>query len=195
VTAKAVLGTPVDSNGRRLISGMVMTNNGTLARLEFLFNAYNFLTPSGASIFSYSDPSIGGDGKVRMKDIVVDSIEIGSRFSLNGGQVTTASSAVTGVGTTFLKILQTSVTLTKPGLIYAICTVAQSFPSGDNTWNMRLRINYQEVFPGGGMKTQDVVCLSGALALPAGTYDVDIIWAAPNSVSCSARTLYTQVNY
>ncbi|MEA3390016.1 MAG: hypothetical protein U9R64_12200 [Pseudomonadota bacterium] len=72
VTAKAVLGITVDSGGRKLVSGMVLTNDGTLARLELLFNAYNFLTPSGASIFNYSDPSVGGDGRLYMGNVVVD---------------------------------------------------------------------------------------------------------------------------
>ncbi|MEA3389646.1 MAG: hypothetical protein U9R64_10310 [Pseudomonadota bacterium] len=78
VTAKAVLGITVDSGGRKLVSGMVMTNDGTLARLELLFNAYDFLAPSGASIFNYSDPSIGGDGRVYMQDVYVEKLKVGA---------------------------------------------------------------------------------------------------------------------
>lgn len=72
VTAKAVLGLNVD--GR--VAGVVATNTGTLSRMEMLFDAYNFLTPSGTSIFSYTPISAGGDGKVYLPDVVVRSIAV-----------------------------------------------------------------------------------------------------------------------
>lgn len=51
VTAKAVLALNVDANGRKLVSGIVATNDGTRSTLDMMFSAYNFLGPDGTSLF------------------------------------------------------------------------------------------------------------------------------------------------
>lgn len=70
VTAKAVLA--LDVAGR--VAGMVLTSTGFVSAIEMLFGSYNFLTPSGTNIFSYSDPAQGGDGKLYLPDVVVRTI-------------------------------------------------------------------------------------------------------------------------
>ena len=72
VTAKAVFALNV--NGQ--VSGIVQTSTGAVSTIDLLFSAYNFRTPSGSSIFSYSDPANGGDGKVYLPDVVVRSIAV-----------------------------------------------------------------------------------------------------------------------
>lgn len=72
VTAKAVFALNV--NGQ--VSGIVQTSTGAVSTIELLFTSYNFLTPSGTSIFDYSDPAAGGDGKLYLPDVVVRSIAI-----------------------------------------------------------------------------------------------------------------------
>ena len=64
----------LDVAGR--VVGVVTTNNGQVGKIEMVFDAYSFLTPAGNEIFSYSDPAIGGDGRVYLQDVVIRELDV-----------------------------------------------------------------------------------------------------------------------
>lgn len=184
VTAKSVLQINVDGH----ITGMVNTNDGTTGDLTFVMDTFKFVDPNGGAPivpFSYAD------GVIRMTDVEVNSIKVGSGGTVGAPSTVSATSSVSGAGiTNYLTILSQTVTLASAGTIFANASVAQSFPDGDETWNTRLRINGQVVYATGGEKTLDSVPMSGALPLPAGSYAVEILFAAHSSVSAHSRTLF-----
>nr|MBA4770198.1 hypothetical protein [Sphingobium sp.] len=180
------------SNAAGHIVGNYSVNDGTVGKATYIWDAVEWLRPDGTFIFGYDET----EDVLVIPRARVDTIEIGSRYTLNGGEGVTASSTITGTGVSnYQTILSMPVTLAKPGWVRASVSVAQSFPSGDDTWNMHLRIDGAVVFPGGGQKTQDVVTMVGWRPMPAGTYTVDVLWAAPSAVSLSYRTLEVQVSY
>lgn len=176
------------------MTGLLSMNDGQLTDLTVLTDVFRLITRVNDQ--EHEVILVEGD-QIYLNGVVhARRLEIGTQYSTNGGQAQAASSTVTGIGASnYTTIISDTITLTKPGMVLAAVTLAQSFPSGDNDWNLRLRINGQVVFPGGGQKTQDNVHLQGTLYLPKGTYTVDAIWAAPSAVSCSARTLFSQVLY
>lgn len=174
------------------ITGFRSLNTGDVSDLAVMTDILRLITQVDGQ--DYEVILVEGD-QIYLNGVVhARRLELGTGYSTNGGQVQTASSTIIGTGASnYTTIISDTVILPKAGTVLASVTLAQSFPSGDDTWNLRLRINGSIVFPGGGQKTQDNVHLEGALYLPAGTYTVDAMWAAPSAVSCSARTLVTQV--
>ena len=176
----------VDANDN--MASIVTSAGEEISRIGLIAGRTTIAKPDGTLLATFG---VVGD-LVYIPNLLVDTIKVGSRGTTNGGQVVTSSSVISGTGTSnFITIISDYVTLDDAGRISATATFAQSFPSGDDTWNVRLRIDGVEVFPAGGQKTQDVVTVSGALDRPAGTYAVDVRWAAPSGVSNHAKTLET----
>src|SRR5579859_306766 len=180
VAARAILS--LNANGR--VAGIVATNNGETSTLEMVFGAYNLLGPDGTSLF------FATGNTVHMPNVVVETIKVGSGGTSSAPTFTSAGSSIGGQGSgTYFDLITMNVTLDEPGTILADFFAAQSFPSGDKTWNARLLIDGVTVFACGGEKTADSISLGGALARSAGTYVVKIQYAADNTVSVGNRIL------
>lgn len=189
VTAKSVLQTNVDGH----VTGTVNTNDGTVGEFAIVADVLRLIDPNDGTPIQ---PFIYADGVIRMTNVEVDTLKVGTSGTVGNPTTNSATSPVSGTGTSnWHTILSQSITLAGPGTIFAQASIAQGFPDGDKTWNLRLRINGQVVFPAGGMKTDDAVPLSGSLALPAGTYTVDVIFAAETTVTANARTLFSMTIY
>ncbi|MEV4934915.1 hypothetical protein [Sphingobium sp. LSP13-1-1.1] len=189
VTAKAVHQINVDGH----ITGVVNTNDGTVGDYAIVTDVFRLIDPNeGTSItpFAYAD------GVIKMTNVEVDTLKVGTGGTVGAPSISSATLAVAGTGTSnWLTILSQSITLASPGTIFANVSVALGFPDGDKTWNTKLRINGQQVFHIGGMKTADSVPMMGALQLAAGTYTVDVIFAAETSVTANSRTLFSMTIY
>ena len=78
------------------------------------------------------------------------------------------------------------------GILYALATLAQTFPSGNRKWNLQLRINGLVVASVGGAAANDSPSISYAQAVPAITNHVEVLWSGEDtSVGLAACTLFT----
>lgn len=93
------------------------------------------------------------------------------------------------------EVARTSITMNSSGVVYAHLSMAQGFPKGDKSWEVRLYINGVEVFSAGGAKTADSVSLSGAIhvaVLEGGTRTVDVVvrHSGSDQMLVAHRTLF-----
>ncbi|MEV5030983.1 hypothetical protein MRBLMC3_000137 [Sphingobium sp. LMC3-1-1.1] len=185
VTAKSVLQTNVDGH----ITGTVNTNDGTVGEFAIVADVLRLIDPNDGTPIQ---PFIYADGVIKMTNVEVDTLKVGTGGTVGAPSFSSATSAVAGTGTSnWHTILSQSITLASAGSIFAQTSVGQGFPDGDKTWNLRLRINGQNVFAIGGEKTADSVSMSGGASLAAGTYSVEVQFAAETSVTANSRTLFS----
>lgn len=91
-------------------------------------------------------------------------------------------------------IISTSIWMDTSGWVYSNVTIAQSFPSGDRSWECALYIDDVGVFSAGGAKTADSVSLAGAVYVnvPAGgrRIHVTVLHSGASTMQVGGRTMF-----
>lgn len=187
------------------IIGFELNNGGGTGQAIFNVDDFIIANATGSTV-----PFKIVGGVTYIKSAVIEDLSIGT-LKIAGDAVTTmklASNAaakpstissgvsITGAGVgVYLSSLGLYVVLDRDATIFATVTAAQSFPSGDRSYDNQLIIDGANVFNVGGAKTTDSVTLSGSRNLPAGTYLVEHKWAAHSTVSLQGRTMFVCVIY
>lgn len=130
-------------------------------------------------------------------NLLVDNLKIGTAYTSDIPVFSTRTDTVTGSGASNFSIVSSiSVTLKAKGTIDINFDCAQGFPDGDKTWNARLIVAGSTIRSKGGDKTSDSMTIAGGVSdLDAGTYTVQISWAAADGVQMAGRYLKAQAIY
>ncbi|NWK98679.1 hypothetical protein DM806_24050 [Sphingobium lactosutens] len=134
-------------------------------------------------------------GYAYIPDLLVDRIKAGTGNSAQFASVA-ASSDVPGTGFgNDITVLTRTVTLLSAGSIQAIAALALGYSGPVANFNLWLRIGGVDVFSVGGGTTEISAVLAGSNTLPAGTYDVEVIFTGPSNMWVSGRNLATTIVY
>ncbi len=190
----------VDSDGNALWSLTAQNSTGAvtgvknlltgqgLGRLSFVADILEAVDPDGGNakfIFRY-----GLDNRLILSDVYIEKLEVGAvqtasiaANAVSSGDSVTLASPIAGDGTwrTALSYYASIPALT-PAINWqyvAIVTGSQSFPSGDRTWDARLKIDGAVVGgagAAGGMKSEDSFAMSGRALWGSGSHNFTVEW-------------------
>ena len=182
------------TSGNKII-GIEANNGSGVGGFDFIADYVRFWDAdetTGIAPFAFED------GIVRMTEVEVEKIRIGSRYSNSGAQIVANGTAIYGEGDTsanFITILSDTIILDGPGTVMVSGSFAQGTTAGDHNWGYATFINGVGAFNGGGARVQEIVPISGAVYLAAGTYTVEIKWFSHSSVFVGAKFLCTSAIY
>lgn len=148
--------------------------------------------PDGTPLATFGE--LGGYAYI--PDLLVDRIKAGTGNSAQFAS-TSASSSVVGAGmATPITVLSSTVTLLGPGSIDAKSAIAISYGGTPSNSSLQLVIDGSVVFAVGGATTEISVVLAGSKYFPsAGTYTVEVVFAAPSAMTVVSRNLSTTIIY
>lgn len=187
-TVRSVL--KLDVNGN--ISGMIATNNGQTSSVAFLTNSFKIVDPNGGA--PYTPFSVAG-GVIKMTNVEVDTIKIGSGGTSSKPSIVSSSTAISGSGA-YVEALGTTVVMDGPGTIYVSVSAGQSFPNGDKTWNCQITVDGQVLAVRGGTITADSVSIQAALYIAeAGIRTIKFNWNGQSGCSIASRNMFAIAYY
>ncbi len=180
-------------NSNNHIIGFLANNNGVEGGFDFVADYFRIWDAGG----TISQPVFAYDGGLlKMGNVEVDRIKAGSG---NSAQFANAAAILpyygTGMGNQHV-VLSKTVVLLAPGAIQATAAVAPSYHGGGSpSFALYLKIDGSLIFQLGGGTTEVSACLSGSSYLPAGTYDVEVVFEGTSSVSVDSRNISTVIIY
>lgn len=169
-----------------------ISGGGFVPQLSFVASRFLFVDDSGNNPIN---AMVYEGGVWKLKSMEVDTIKANVittdklvTRAISDGDRAEQGSPVSGVGSsTWLELV--SYTLTIPAgneyRVLAVTTGYLGFPSGDEFWEARLIMNGVVEQAGGGLKTADLITLSGFREWAAGDYEMTIEFRGHSSVSAN----------
>lgn len=187
-TVRSVL--KLDVNGN--ISGMIATNNGQASSVAFLTNSFKIVDPNGGAPFT---PFSVLNGVVRIPNIEVDTIKVGSGGTSGRPSIVSSSTSIAGTGS-YVEALGTTVVMDGPGTVFISVSAGQAFPNGNKTWNTQIEVDGQILAARGGTVTADSFSIQAAVYFPsAGTRTIKLNWNGQSGCSIASRNMFAIAYY
>jgi hypothetical protein len=190
VLAKAVL--VLNANNR--VAGIRATNTGVETTLDLEFDRTRIFRSDGTLLLRAGSVAAGEDpNEVYAPRLVVDTLAV------NTAVVPVRAAATAGInGTNTARVSRMSMTivLKRPGWIEVTSTVKQGFQGSltDVPWSAAIAVDGVELPESlvAGSVPGDSLALSGAILKSAGTYTIELMWNAHNSIRLEQRSMFAK---
>lgn len=192
VTAIGALYTAkVSVNG--LVGGFGVYNDGTTIEAGFEVDRFWIGRTGQDKVLPFIvDNGVVYMNKARIRNADIDTLKIAGN-AVTVPTTTSRYDQLPGVADG-QNIISTDIWMDTSGWVYSNVTIAQSFPSGDRSWECVLYIDDVGVFSAGGAKTADSVSLAGAVYVnvPAGGrhIPVTVLHSGASTMWVRGRTLF-----